>query len=394
MQKDGYFTIDRKGKVKMEPIYLDYNATTPIAREVAEAMQPYLYGYFGNPSSSHLFGVQAKMAVELARKQVADCLGAQPGEIIFTSGGTEANNQAIRGYGWQHKGQGKHIITSAIEHPAVLEVCHFLEMQGFSLTILPVDEMGQVNPVDLETAIRDDTVLISIMYANNEVGTIQRIKDLTEIAKKYQIAFHCDAAQAVGKIPVKVNDLGVDLLSVAGHKLYAPKGIGVLFVREGVELRNLMFGAGHERGKRPGTENVLEMVGLGKACAVAARDLEVNQKKMQELRDLLYFELVEAFGEENLRLNGHPDQCLPNTLNISIRTVEAHELLNRVNDRLAISAGSACHADQVSISAVLQAMGVPVDWARGALRMSVGRETTAEEIHQAVTILKSEIHPQ
>jgi len=378
----------------MEPIYLDYNATTPIMKEVAEAMQPYLFGYFGNPSSSHRFGVQAKMAVELARKQVADCLGAQPAEIIFTSGGTESNNYALQGYCWQHQDRGKHIITSAIEHPAVLEVCRYLEAQGFSLTILPVDEMGQVNPLDLEKAIQDDTILISIMHANNEVGTIQRIRDLTEIAKKYQIAFHCDAAQTVGKIPVKVNDLGVDLLSVAGHKLYAPKGIGVLYVREGVELRNLMFGAGHERGKRPGTENVLEMVGLGKACAVATRDLEVNQKKMQELRDLLHFELVKAFGEENLRLNGHPEQCLPNTLNISFRNIEAHELLNRMNDRLAISAGSACHADQVTISAVLQAMGVPVDWARGALRISVGRETTTAEIHQSVIILKSEIQSQ
>lgn len=378
----------------MEQIYLDYNATTPIAKEVAEAMQPYLFGYFGNPSSSHRFGVQAKMAVELARKQVADCLGAQSSEIIFTSGGTEANNHAIQGYCWQHKDKGKHIITSAIEHPAVLEVCHYLETQGFSLTILPVDEMGQVSPLDLETAIRDDTVLISIMHANNEVGTIQRIKELSSIAKKHQIAFHCDAAQSVGKIPVHVNDLGVDMLSVAGHKLYAPKGIGVLYVREGVELRNLMYGAGHERGKRPGTENVLEMVGLGKACAVAARDLEENQKKMQKLRDLLHQELMKAFGEENLRLNGHPEQRLPNTLNISIRNVEAHELLNRVNDRLAISAGSACHADQVSISAVLQAMGVPVDWARSALRISIGRETTTAEIHQAVTILNSEINPQ
>jgi len=378
----------------MEPIYMDYNATTPIAKEVAEAMQPYLFDYFGNPSSSHRFGVQAKMAVELARKQVADCIGAQPAEIIFTSGGTEANNYALQGYCWQHQDRGNHIITSAIEHPAVLEVCHYLETQGFSLTILPVDEMGQVSPLDLEEAIRDDTILVSIMHANNEVGTIQRIKELSAIAKKYQIVFHSDAAQSVGKIPVKVNDLGVDMLSIAGHKLYTPKGIGALYVREGIELRNLMFGAGHERGKRPGTENVLEMVGLGKGCAVATRDLVANQKKMQELRDLLHFELGKAFGEENLRLNGHPDQRLPNTLNISIRNVEAHELLNRVNDRLAISAGSACHADQVSISAVLQAMGVPVDWARGALRISVGRETTIAEIHQAVTILKSEIHPQ
>lgn len=377
----------------MNPIYLDYNATTPIAKEVADEMYPYLYGNFGNPSSSHRFGVQAKLAVEFARKQIADLLGAQPKEIIFTSGGTEANNHAIRGYCWRHKGRGKHIITSAIEHPAVLEVCHYLETQGFSVSILPVDETGLVNPDDLEDAIQEDTILISIMHANNEVGTIQPIQELSQIARKYQIAFHSDAAQSVGKIPVKVNDLGIDMLSIAGHKLYAPKGIGALYVREGVDINNLMFGAGHETGRRPGTENVLEMVGLGKACAIANRELETNQKKLQELRDLLLRELMITFGEENLRLNGHPERRLPNTLNVSIRNIEAHSLLTRINDRLAISAGSACHADQVSISSVLQAMGVPIEWARGALRISVGRETTAAEINQAVAILKSEIRP-
>lgn len=376
----------------MQPIYLDYNATTPIAREVADVMATYLYDHFGNPSSSHSYGIQAKLAVEFARKQIADLLGAQPGEIIFTSGGTEANNHAIRGYCWKNQEKGRHIITSAIEHPAVLEVCRYLKTQGFSLTILPVDDRGLVSQNDLEAAIRDETILISIMHTNNEVGTIQPIQALSKIAKKYEIAFHSDAAQTVGKIPVKVDELGVDLLSIAGHKLYAPKGIGVLFVREGVELQNLMFGAGHERGKRPGTENVLEMVGLGKACAIAARDLDKNQRRMKEMRDFLHQELINAFGEERLRLNGHLEHCLPNTLNISIKNVQAHDLLNRINDRLAISAGSACHADQVTISSVLQAMGIPPEWAQGALRISVGRETNREQIIQAVDILIAEIN--
>ena len=376
----------------MQPIYLDYNATTPIAREVADVMADYLYDHFGNPSSSHSYGVQAKLAVEFARKQIADLIGAQPGEIIFTSGGTEANNYAIRGYCWQNQDKGKHIITSAIEHPAVLEVCRHLERQGFSLTILAVDESGLVRAEDLEAAIRKDTILISIMHANNEVGTIQPIKVFSEIAHKHEVVFHSDAAQTVGKIPVNVNELEVDLLSIAGHKLYAPKGIGVLYVREGVELRNLMFGAGHEGGKRPGTENVLEIVGLGKSCEIAARDLEQNQKIMKENRDFLFLELKNAFGEDRIRLNGHEELRLPNTLNISIKNVQAHDLLNRINDRLAISAGSACHADQVTVSSVLQAMGVPPEWAQGALRISVGRETSREQITQAVAILKTEIN--
>ena len=376
----------------MQPIYLDYNATTPIAREVADVMADYLYDHFGNPSSSHSYGVQAKLAVEFARKQIADLIGAQPGEIIFTSGGTEANNYAIRGYCWQNQNKGKHIITSAIEHPAVLEVCRHLERQGFSLTILAVDESGLVRAEDLEAAIRKDTILISIMHANNEVGTIQPIKVFSEIAHKHEVVFHSDAAQTVGKIPVNVNELEVDLFSIAGHKLYAPKGIGVLYVREGVELRNLMFGAGHEGGKRPGTENVLEIVGLGKSCEIAARDLEQNQKIMKENRDFLFLELKNAFGEDRIRLNGHEELRLPNTLNISIKNVQAHDLLNRINDRLAISAGSACHADQVTVSSVLQAMGVPPEWAQGALRISVGRETSREQITQAVAILKTEIN--
>ncbi|MDO9088402.1 MAG: cysteine desulfurase family protein [Anaerolineaceae bacterium] len=376
-----------------KPIYLDYNATTPIAKEVADAMLPYLYDHFGNPSSSHRFGVQAKLAIDLARRQVADLLGAQSVEIIFTSGGTEANNHAIRGYCYKNQANGKHIITSAIEHPAVLEVCRDLEREGFDLTILPVDEFGQVSPYDLEAAIRLDTILITIMHANNEVGTLQPIKELALIARQHGIAFHTDAAQSIGKIPIQVNDLGVDMLSIAGHKLYAPKGVGVLYVRNGIELKNLMFGAGHESGRRPGTENLLEIVGLGKACAIAKRDMQTNQLHLLEMRNFLFTEIKKSIGDKRIRINGHPEQRLPNTLSLGIRGIEAHQILNQINDLIAISAGSACHADSITISSVLQAMQVPINWAQGTLRFSVGRETTREEIILAVTIISKAFGP-
>ncbi len=371
----------------MRPIYLDYNATTPIAKEVADAMLPYLYEQFGNPSSSHLFGIQAKLAIDLARKQVAELIGARPSEIIFTSGGTEANNHAIRGYCMANKEKGKHIITSAVEHPAVMEVCRDLEQNGFQLTVLDVNEFGQVNPQELKNAIRPDTLMITIMHANNEVGSLQPVQEISEIAKSYGIVFHTDAAQSVGKIPVLVNDLGVDLLSMAGHKLYAPKGVGALYVRDGILLKNLMFGAGHESGRRPGTENLLEIVGLGKACEVAKRDIGIIQNHLFDMREFLFTSLQKALGKEKIRLNGHPTQRLPNTLSIGILGIEAHTLLTRINQQVAISAGSACHADSVTISAVLKAMQVPAEWAQGTLRISVGRETTKEEISEAVAVL-------
>lgn len=375
----------------MNPIYLDYNATTPIAKEVAAAMVPYLYDYFGNPSSGHSFGVQARLAIDLARRQVADLIGAQPVEIVFTSGGTEANNYAIRGYCELQQERGKHIITSAVEHPAVLEVCRYLAEKEYEVTVLNVDQFGLVDPMDLQAAIRPDTILISIMHANNEVGSIQPLKELTEIAHLNGIAFHTDAAQSVGKIAVNVNDLGVDMLSIAGHKLYAPKGVGALYVRGGIVLKNLMYGAGHENGRRPGTENLLEIVGLGKACAIAARDLAINQQDLLSMRDFLYSEMVKALGVERIHLNGHPSERLPNTLSLGIRGVESHQLLTRIDSEVAISAGSACHADSVSISGVLKAMQVPDEWAQGTLRFSVGRETTSEEIQAAVAIITSVI---
>jgi cysteine desulfurase len=370
-----------------KPIYLDYNATTPIDPVVAKAMIPYLYEHFGNPSSSHPYGVEAKLGVEKAREQVAGLLNCLPGEIIFTSGGTESNNYALRGAATANQGRGKHIITSAIEHPAVTEVCRWLETQGFRITTLPVDKYGRVDPKSLADEITSETILVSIMLANNEVGTIQPVKELVEITHSSGALFHTDAAQAVGKIKVDVLELDVDLLSVAGHKLYAPKGVGALYIKEGVEIPNLTFGAGHEGGRRPGTENVLEIVGLGAACELARRDLEEIQVHLQGCRDYLHQGLVESLGKNAVRLNGHPTERLPNTLNLSFKNIPANQLLDKINHEVAASAGAACHADQVSISGVLQAMGVPLEWGMGAVRFSVGRETRREEVDEAVQVI-------
>jgi cysteine desulfurase NifS len=375
----------------MEPVYLDYNATTPIAREVAEAMEPYLYEYFGNPSSSHPYGIATRKAVEAARAQVAELLGCQPGEAIFTSGGTESNNYAIKGAALARRDRGNHIISTAIEHPAVTEVCRWLEGQGFRVSMLPVDRYGLVEPASLEQAITPDTTLVTVMHANNEVGTIQPITELVEIAHGYGALVHSDAAQSVGKIPVDVDDLGVDLLSVAGHKVYAPKGIGALYIRSGVQLAPLMHGAGHEGGRRPGTENVLEIVGLGKACQIASRDLTPNMAHFEAMRDRLHKGLLRELGDEAVRLNGHPEKRLPNTLSLSFRGVEANRLLSEIADQVAASAGAACHADEVDVSAVLEAMAVPVEWAMGTVRFSVGRGTTAAEIDHAIVVMANAV---
>lgn len=376
------------------PIYLDYNATTPIAKEVADEMAPYLYGYFGNPSSSHSYGVKARMTVEKARHQIADALRSQPSEIVFTSGGTESNNFAIRGYALANRDKGNHIITSQIEHPAVLEVCRYLENQGFLVTYLPVDQYGLVNPQSLEEAFTPNTILVSIMHANNEVGTIQPIQELTEIAHKHGAALHTDAAQTLGKIPVDVQELGVDMLSIAGHKLYAPKGIGALFIRNGTVLEKLMYGADHELNRRPGTENVLEIVGLGKACEIAKRDLEKNMDHFKDLRDHLHKGLQESLPEGSFLLNGHPELRLPNTLSLGFYKKEANTLIAQISDRVAVSAGAACHSEKINISNVLQAMRVPLDYAMGTLRFSVGRGTTIEKIDRSVEIIAASIRAQ
>lgn len=299
-----------------QPIYLDYNATTPHASEVIEAMRPYLEEHFGNPSSSHWYGRKTREAVETARSQVAALLNCTPAEVLFTSGGTESNNHAIRGIALARRAHGKHIITSQIEHPAVTGVCERLKLDGFEITYLPVDGHGMVKARDVEMAIRPETIFITLMHANNEVGTIQPIEEVAELAKSRGVVFHTDAAQSAGKIPTDVRALGVDLLSIAGHKLYAPKGVGALYIRKGTALERFMEGAGQEGGRRPGTENVLEVVGLGKACEVALRDLAANGEHMRRMRDRLEAGLLERVAY--LSVNGHPYNRLPNTLSASV----------------------------------------------------------------------------
>jgi cysteine desulfurase len=368
-----------------KPIYLDYNATTPHDPEVIAAMRPFLEEEFGNPSSSHYYGRKPRQAVIRARQQVASLLKCNPEEIIFTSGGTESNNFAIKGCSGVLCSKGNHIITTQIEHPAVLEVCNFLETTGFEITYLAVDEFGRVSAADVAAAIKKETILISVMHANNEVGTIEPIAEITQLAQKHDIAFHTDAAQSVGKIPVDVNQLGVDLLSIAGHKVYAPKGVGALYIRQGLAPTKLMHGAGQEMAVRAGTENVLEIVGLGAACEIAKRDLEKNLKHMQVMRNRLYEGIKK--GCDQIKLNGHPQQRLPNTLSISFLGLEANRILDAIGSEVAASAGAACHSDTVQISDVLTAMNVPLDWAKGTLRLTTGRMTTAADIDKAVQVI-------
>ena len=368
-----------------KPIYLDYNATTPHDPEVIDAMRPFFEEEFGNPSSSHYYGTKPKQAVIKARKQIAALLNCAPEEIIFTSGGTESNNFAIKGCAETLRYIGNHIITSQIEHPAVIEVCNFLKTTGYEASYLPVDEFGLVQLEDLKATLKKETTLISIMHANNEVGTVQPIAEIAELAKKNDIILHTDAAQSVGKISVDVNRLGVDLLSIAGHKVYAPKGIGALYIRQGQAPAKFMHGAGQEMARRAGTENVLEIVGLGMACEIARRDLDKNSRHMQAMRDRLYEGLKN--GCDQVKLNGHPQKRLPNTLNISFLGLEANRILDAIRTEVAAAAGAACHSDRVKVSEVLEAMNVPLEWAKGTLRLTTGRMTTAADIDKAVEVI-------
>ncbi|HPQ60974.1 MAG TPA: cysteine desulfurase family protein [Syntrophales bacterium] len=364
------------------PVYLDCNATTPVDPEVAKTMIPFLGEEFGNPSSAYGYGIRAKRAVEDARARVAALLRCKPGEVVFTSGGTESNNHAIRGVAWANRHRGNHIITSAIEHPAVLEVCRHLEQFGFVTTYLPVDGRGLVDPEDVAAAVTERTILITVMHANNEVGTIEPLAEISNIARRLGILFHTDAAQSAGKIETDVDALGVDLLSLAGHKIYAPKGVGALYVREGTAVEKFMHGAGQERGFRPGTENVLGIVGLGKACEIARRDLEKNRETMIRSRERLFSTLSAALGA-TVRLNGHKERRLPNTASLGFRNRDAQVLLAGLFDKVAVSAGAACHSGETTVSPVLEAMKVPPEFARGTLRFSTGRFTTEEEAERA-----------
>jgi len=368
-------------------IYLDFNASTPICPEAVEAIRPFLTDHYGNPSSLHWAGMPAKDAVEKARGQVAGLLGSDPTEVVFTSGGSESNNHAIKGVFFANRDRGDHIITTAVEHPATINPCRFLETLGAKVTVLPVDRYGIVDPADVRKAITPRTILITVMHANNEVGTIEPIPGIAAIAREAGIPFHTDAAQTVGKISADVEELGVDLLSVAGHKVYAPKGIGALYLREGTRIESFVHGAGHEAGRRAGTENVLLAVALGAACD-AARGW-IGMPRVQALRDRFLEGIRGIFGEK-VTLNGHPTERLPNTLNVNFVGRVGAEILAMLPG-VAASTGSACHAGSVTLSPVLDAMGVPPGEGMGAVRFSLGRATTWEDLEEVLGMLKASV---
>src|SRR5579863_4173512 len=367
-----------------QPVYFDYNASTPIDPAVAEIMRPLLETVYGNPSSGHWASAPAKTALDHARELVAALLGCTPAEIVLTSGGSEANNLALKGLFFRRGNRPSHIVTSKIEHPAILEPCRFLERLGATVTYVPVDRSGLVDPDDVRKSITRDTFLISIMHANNEIGTIQPISEIATVAHAHGIFLHTDAAQSVGKIPTNVDDLGVDLLSVAGHKVYAPKEIGALYIRRGIAIEPLIHGAGHEGGRRAGTESALLAAGLGKACEVAQS--WIGMPVTRRLRDLFWDRLRAAFGNR-VALNGHRDRRLPNTLNVSFAGHVGAEILARMPN-VAASTGSSCHSGQITLSPVLEAMGIAPEIGMGAIRFSLGRGTTQDEVEEVVDQLR------
>lgn len=365
----------------MHRIYFDHNATTPLAPEVAAAMRPFLDEPYGNPSSLHWAGERSRPAIERARRQTAALLRCEPHEVVFTSGGTEADNFALTGLFFSHRGTTPpHFVVSAFEHPAIANTCEFLERLGAGVTRVPVDRLGLVDPDDVRRALRPATVLVSVMHSNNEVGTLQPIREIAAAVRPRGVLVHTDAAQSVGKVPIDVGELGVDLLTVAGHKMYAPQGVGALYVRSGVVLEPLMHGAGHERGLRAGTENVLEIVGLGAACEPAEQ--RMNVVAATQLRDAFWQSLQARFGDRVV-LNGHPTQRLPNTLNVGFVDRLGSEILAMLPE-VAASTGSACHAGEQRASPVLTAMGVSPHVALGAIRFSLGRNSTAAEVETVV----------
>jgi cysteine desulfurase len=370
----------------MRQLYFDYNATTPIAPSVQQAMLPFLAEQYGNPSSSHALGRAAHEAVEDARENVAALLGCDPDELVFTGGGTESNNLALKGIAFRRGlASGGHLVISAIEHPSVVEPAKFLEQLGFDVTVVPVTGQGAVQPAAIEEALRSDTLLVSIMLANNEIGTLQPIKQIADLCRAAGVLVHTDAAQAVGKVRVQVDELGIDLLTIAGHKMYATKGIGALYIRQGTVLEPLLHGAGHEAGMRAGTENVAGIAGLGAAASLATKSLDASLERLEKLRDRLLLALRKVIGER-LIVHGEHAPRLPNTLSVNFPSITGQELLARVPE-LCASTGSACHSGTESISPTLAAMGVASDLARGTIRLSLGWYTTKDEVDRAASLL-------
>lgn len=368
-------------------VYMDHAATTFIKPEVVETMLPFLKDHFGNPSSLYSIGREAKEAVETAREKLAKALGAKPEEIYFTSGGTESDNWAVKGTAFARRKRGKHIITTPIEHHAVLYPCEYLETQGFNVTYLPVDEYGLVNPEELEAALREDTILISVMYANNEIGTIEPIQEIGKIAREHGIPFHTDAVQAIGNIPLDLHgkDKDVDMLSLSSHKFYGPKGIGALYMKEGIEIDNYMHGGAQEREKRAGTENVAGIAGMGKAIELATANIEEHNQKIRKMRDRLGAGILEI---SDCRMNGHPEKRLSGNLNFSFEYIEGESLLLML-DQMGIcsSTGSACSSGSLDPSHVLSAIGVPPKISQGSLRLTLGDANTEEDIDYVLEVL-------
>ncbi len=368
-----------------DPIYLDFNATTPVAPEVLDAMLPWLRGEYGNPSSSHPYGRRAAQAVTTARGHAAELIGANAQEMVFTGCATESNNLALLGVARALGFEKRHLVISAVEHPAVMAPALYLRDQGWALTVLPVDEFGMISPDQLACALRPDTALVSVMHANNEVGTLQPIREIARITRERGILLHTDAAQSAGKLSLNVDELGVDLLTLAGHKFYAPKGVGALYVRTGTPIQRILHGADQEYGLRPGTENVAFIVALGAAAALARRSLPGASDQLRAVRDHLHQHLLAAVPA--LRLNGHPEHRLPNTLHVSFPGAIGRSLLGVVTEIVAASVGSACHSEHDAVSGVLAAMGANVEQAAGAVRLSVGRGTTLDQVERAADVL-------
>lgn len=371
-------------------VYLDHAATTYVKKEVLDEMMPYFTQNFGNPSSSYKLGTDNKTAVELSKKRIADAIGATSDEIYFTAGGCEADNWVLKGVAFANEDRGNHIITTSIEHPAIINSCRFLEKHGFEVTYLNVDENGQVKLDELEAAIKDTTILISVMFANNEIGTIQPIKEISELASRYNVYFHTDAVQAVGSVKIDVKKMGITMLSMSGHKFYGPKGIGALYIKEGTKIENLIHGGGQENGKRAGTENVPSIVGMGKAIEMAYHDFDKNNEKILFLREKLIKSIEERIP--NAKLNGHRISRLPGNVNFSFSGIEGGALLEMLNmNGISGASGSACSTKNPKPSHVLTAIGLDNGTIRGSLRLSIGAENTEEDIDYTVNILAHEV---